>query len=293
MPDTTQNETTNSSNTNNTSNSSCNTVHTVQTVTTQNVTSSNSGGIDSSNAYALNSDVETSDKSTPKPVQTESTPAKSTCQQHKVPEKQMVASSQEPSTMDKVKSSAHDAANKGAGTFVNMMHDRDDRDIPQVDILELLRAMRVPLILALIYYLSPIDLVVDEIPGVGMLDDMGVAMLIFQMSFKKKYKELTGLDLTMAEMVKGRSMITALISNIAGSFVHLLDFSGAGLLLTIPVSGGIAFITFKSLIGAACKGQKVTMKDFFKAMFTNAKTTSKTAASSGSTKQVALKKDYL
>lgn len=168
---------------------------------------------------------------------------------------------------DLIKGELHDKANKGANAFLKMFQDDKDRDIPPVDVVELLKAIRVPLLLAILYYLSPIDILPDQIPGAGLIDDLGAAMIVFQFAFKKKYQELTGLKLTMADMIKGRAMINAVIANVVGSLVHLLDFTAVGLVVSIPVTGGVMFITFKSFISAVTKGQKISLKDILSALF--------------------------
>lgn len=88
------------------------------------------------------------------------------------------------------------------------------------------KCLLLPSILVIAYYVSPLDVVVDATPVVGTVDDFAVACLLMISGFRKNYYKMTGVQLSIQEIISGKRLLVPLIEHMITSTVQLVGLAG-------------------------------------------------------------------
>lgn len=165
------------------------------------------------------------------------------------------------------------------GGLVDAWNSTEPEEIEEFDAKAMVRALILPTILVIIYYIFPIDIVPDEIPVVGTMDDFAVGQLLLVSGFRKKYQKITGQDLDIKQVMSGRNTILKLLEHLLTSIIQI-----------IPEACGEVFI---SPIILATVDLVVTLMMFYKAAFRNVPGGVKSVFKKNKSKQKKAKKKKL
>lgn len=163
--------------------------------------------IDSSKSTALNKENEVTEQS--------QQPKRST-----VPKRREVQTEEYIEKGNIFKDEALEVREQIVSGLTNAWNSIEPDEISDFEPKDMLRALIIPTVFIILYYILPIDIVPDGIPIVGDIDDFVIGQIILVSGFKRKYKKMTGEDLDVKQVLSGRKTILIFIEHIITSILQ-------------------------------------------------------------------------